>query len=341
LKEAGTVAGFDIIAPAITPTIPISPKKMLFYGIATGVGIFLSLALVLLQYVLHDTITSQKDLEKLTHLPILGAVPRYKKEKLVYSQLLIHLNPKSSMSEAFRSIRTNLDFMFPNSKADKSRFSQKIISITSNISGEGKTFVTANLGGIIAYSGLKVVILDLDMRKPKIHFAFKTDNDKGVSTILIGKHSIEECIKKTEIPNLDFITAGALPPNPSELILTEDFTTLLSDLKKIYDVVLLDTPPVGLVTDGFLIMQNTDARLFVLRADYSKKVFAKNVNRIVQNNKIARVGLILNSVDNNGGAYGYGYSYGGYYEDNNLKSPTLWERIKLFFKTNLIDRFSK
>ena len=174
-------------------------------------------------------------------------------------------------------------------------------------------------------SGLRVVIIDLDMRKPKVHLGLNGINDKGVSTILIGRHSLEECLRTTEIDNLSYIAAGPIPPNPSELVLREEFRDLVKSLKELYDVVLIDTPPVGLVTDAMIIMQHVDVRLFVLRANYSKRFFAKNIQKIMRLHQIQRGGMVLNSVETRGS---YGYGYGGYYEDQ-VPKRKWWSFLRL------------
>jgi capsular exopolysaccharide synthesis family protein len=315
ILEAGVVPEFIILSPANLPSEPIAPIKYQFYAIAGVAGLFLSLALIAIRYLMHNTLATQPELEKLVRAPVLGSVPEYRRAKLKYTKLVVGQNPKSSINEALRSIRTNLDFMLPTGKGIYNQNGSVVISITSTISGEGKTFVASNLGGIIAMSDLKVVILDFDMRKPKLHIAFDAENTQGVSSILIGKKTIEDCIQPTEINNLFFISSGPTPPNPSELILREDFDMLVEDLKKKFDVIMIDTPPVGLVTDGILIMQKVDMPLYVVKANYSKRMFTKNINRLVESNNFTNLAVILNAVKKTGTGYGYGYGYGGYYED--------------------------
>jgi capsular exopolysaccharide synthesis family protein len=249
-------------------------------------------------------------------------VPKYKKEVPV-SQLLVDKNPKSLIAESFRSVRTNLQFV-------DNTPGPKIIAVTSTISGEGKTFVAINLAGIISFSGKKVIVLDLDMRKPKIHLGFGVENTRGMSTLLIAKDTLEECIQKSTLEDLHFITAGPIPPNPSELIISPRMNEIIEELKRRYDVILIDNPPVGLVTDGIAMIQRADYPIYIFRADYSKKIFVQNVDRLINENKITRMSTILNGVDiernkygyNYGYGYGYGYGYTqgygagyGYYED--------------------------
>ena len=312
IAKAAAVPSFRVLSPPSYSKIPIYPVRTSVYMYAAITAFVLSLLLVVLQYFLHNTIDNIGELEKGTIAPVLGFVPKYLKGKMEFSSLVIDKSPKGPITEALRTIRTNIEFLLPNKN-------KRLISVTSTISGEGKTFVSINLAGVIALSGQKVVILDLDMRKPKIHKAFNDENDKGMSTILINKHDFKECVKSTSLPNLFYIPSGPIPPNPSELIISKEFDILLDNLKKEYDTVLLDSPPVGLVTDGVLIMQKVDLPIYVIRAEYSKKGFEKNVNRLITKNNIRKLSIILNDFSNLSG-YGYGYKYGygygyGYYSN--------------------------
>ncbi len=336
ISEAGIVPEFVILQEANIPRIPISPRKFLIYAVAGGFGVFLSFALVVVRYLLHNKVTNLRELERATKVPILGTVPRYRHRKLKYTKLLVHQNPKSSLNEALRSLRTNLAFLLPKAKNASQDSNTNIISVTSTISGEGKTFVATNLGGIIAMSDRKVVLLDCDMRKPKVHIAFDEENDVGVSNILINQNSIQDCIKSTAIKQFDFIAAGPTPPNPSELLLRDDFDQLLENLKEIYDIILIDTPPVGLVTDGVLIMQKVDVPLYVVKAHYSRKVFGKSIDKLVEVHNFKNLSIVLNSVKHatgyGGYKYGYGYGnyYGGYYEDKETKNGLLARLLSIF-----------
>ncbi|MEP2026484.1 MAG: polysaccharide biosynthesis tyrosine autokinase [Reichenbachiella sp.] len=308
IARAGTVTNFVILSPASVSNIPIHPKGFLIYGLGFVAGLMLSIIFVAIQFLLHDKITSQKELEKIMHAPILGLIPNYKQGKLANSKLIVTDNPKSSISESLRSIRTNMEFMATTGK-------NQLISVTSTVSGEGKTFIAVNLGAVFAYAGQKVVIVDLDMRKPKVHIAFESEKvQKGMSTILIGKEKVEDCIQESELENLHFISAGPMPPNPSELLLSPRFDEFLDTLKKSYDVIFLDSPPVGLVTDGILVMKKSDLPIYVVRADYSKRSYLKSVHSLISNNKFEHLSVILNGVKSGKGSYGYGYGY-GYYED--------------------------
>lgn len=320
IQQASIVPDFQILAPANYPNIPISPKKGQVYMIGILLGLGFGIALVAARYLLDDTVINQRDIERAAYAPVLGVIPTYYRERMEISQLVVDKYPKSSVSETMRNIRTNLEFI--NNKKKKS------ISVTSTIGGEGKTFVAINFAGILALSNQKVVIVDLDMRKPKIHLAFDVEGNKGMSTLLIGKHKLDECIYKTSIDTLDFIPAGPIPPNPSELIMRQDFDETIEELKKRYDIILFDSPPVGLVTDGIIIMQKVDTPIYVMRSAYSKRNYIKNINKLVRANGFTNLSVVLNAVDNFK-TYGYGYGYGyEYYTDDERPTglDTTWIR---------------
>ncbi|MFN6943722.1 MAG: GumC family protein [Cytophagaceae bacterium] len=328
IAKAGNVPNFVILTPAAIKNDPIYPNTLMLYCTGVALGLFLGIGLVFVRYLLHNTITTQKELESAIKAPVLGGIPAYTKEKMEVSKLLVNKSPKSAISESVRSLRTNLEFICP--KKEK-----RIISITSTISGEGKTFVISNLAGVIAMSDQKAVVIDLDMRKPKIHLAFDGDNLKGMSTLLIGKHPLNECIKSTSLENLDYISAGPVPPNPSELIMRKEFDALLSQLHKIYDVILIDTPPVGLVTDGILIMKKADVAIYVVRANYTKKGVKNNINKLLHSTGLKNVCVVLNAMTNIN-TYGYGTygNYGsqgyGYYEEEEESSSFKTKWMKIF-----------
>jgi tyrosine-protein kinase Etk/Wzc len=333
MSAAGVTTQNKILDTAEVTLMPISPNKKLVYIIAIVFFFLMCAATVVIRYILHDKITSLTDINKMSNatLGVLGIVP-FHKSKIPNSQLIIDKSPKSLISESFRSLRSNMEFI--------SNFSgPKTVGITSTISGEGKTFVALNLAGIIAYSGKKVIILDLDMRKPKIHIGFGVENLKGMSTLLIEKDELKDCIKQSSLDNLDFITAGPIPPNPSELILNGKVFEIMEELKKTYDIVVVDNPPVGLVTDGVPIIKEVDYPLYVFRSEYSRKSFIQNADRLMNESGITKLSVILNGVNtqaggysgSNGYGYGYGYgsgSYGGYYTDDaDLNKKSLFKRV--------------
>jgi tyrosine-protein kinase Etk/Wzc len=219
------------------------------------------------------------------------------------------------VSEAIRTMRTNLDFFNIQS-------SKRVIAVSSTVSGEGKSFVAMNLAGIIALSKKKVILVDLDMRKSKsndhLHVA---DTSKGVSTILIRRNNWQECVSKTAVEYFDYLPAGPHPPNPAELLLNGEFTELLESLRKNYDYILLDTPPVGLVTDGIMAMKHADLSIYIFRANYSRSDFLLNLQRIININKFTNITMVLNALPSKG-EHKYGY---GYYSES--ESGTSWKQL--------------
>ena len=302
IKAAGTIPEFQILSSPLLPDAPVHPRRTYAYGISFAVGLLFCLSLIAGRYMLYNTIGSRAELEKLTSAPILGIVPRYKKEKMTDAKLIVQKNPKSPISEAFRTIRTNIEFLSTGK-------SSKIISLTSTVGSEGKTFTSANLGGVMALSGKKVIILDMDMRKPKLHLAFEKPNSRGMSTLLIGRDTLEHCIINTPLEGLDIITAGPVPPNPSELIMLSAFDELLESLKASYDIILIDSPPSGLVTDALLIMKKVDVPIYTVRADYSKRWFVRNIDELRRLHRFNNLSIILNAVDPKHAGSGYGYGY--------------------------------
>ncbi len=323
ISKAGFVSQSVVLETASSNHGPISPGKKQAILVALISTLLASILLTLVRYFLHDQISSLNEITKLTHadVSILGIIPNYDKS-IPISQLVVDKNPKSLIAESFRSLRTNLQFISTDPGS-------KLMALTSTVSGEGKTFVALNLGGIIAFSGKKVIIIDLDMRKPKIHKAFGVDNDKGMSTILINKNSIDECIHKSTVTNLFYIPAGPIPPNPSELIISSRMDEVLEELRTKFDIIIADNPPVGLVTEGVEMIRKADYPIYVFRADYSRRSFIQILDRLQNENGIKKLSIILNGVDidrrNYGYNYGYGYGYGyggvnyGYYEEKGEK----------------------
>jgi len=322
LAQAGITTDYKILSPASLPGKPVSPNVLLYFGIGAIGGIFLSFMFIGIRYLTHNKLSTQEELEALTSIPVVGSIPYFRKERSSESRLIIDKHPKSVLSEAFRSIRTNMEFL--HREAEK-----PVICITSTVSGEGKTFVAVNLGGIISLLENKVIIIDLDMRKPRLQKVFYDNiTTKGLSTILIGKHTPEECILQTNLKNLDYISSGPIPPNPAELIMSDFFTKLLDQLKTNYDVIIIDTPPVGLVTDGVQAMKHATTPIYVMRAEFSKKNFLKTAAKLIDIHNLKNLSLILNSVKSSAG-YGYGSYKHGYYEEVPERDKI---KIKGFFR---------
>lgn len=303
ITQAGSTPDFKILSPATTSYSPISPNKIMIAGIGLVSSIVLILMLLGALYLLNNKITSAIEIERIADVPVLGLVPASGYVDKVDLHIANH--PRSMVSEAIRTLRTNLDFFNIHSN-------KKVITISSTVSGEGKSFIAMNLGGVMAMSNKKVILLDLDMRKPKDNILTSPeDRSKGISTILIKKNTWQQCLIHTSIDNFDCIPSGPHPPNPSELLMNPEFAELLDSLKKEYDYIILDTPPVGLVTDGIIAMKLSDITIYIFRANYSKKDFLFNLQRIININKFSNITTLLNALPNREDR-GYGY---GYYEE--------------------------
>jgi len=297
--KASTVSKNRIIDKALTPGSPIKPKKKLIVLAGLILGLILGISLAFLREFLDDRIKEEEDITKVTDVPILGLIPNIKAD---HDKVNVFLSPKSAVAESFRNLRTNLQFMEREKNA-------QVIAVTSTVGGEGKTTICINLGGIMSMANKKTVILNLDMRKPTLHEKFGLQNTKGMSTLLSGRTALGEAIQCTEYENLDIITSGPVPPNPSELIQSEVMEKVLEELRDIYDVIILDTPPIGLVTDARTLMHFADTSIYVLRADYSKKGFLRSIEKL-STEEIRGLGILLNGVKMSRNGYGYGYSYG-------------------------------
>lgn len=307
ISDAGFASSNRILNKATLSYVPVAPNSRMIYSAFTIFGLLLGLGVLFLRYITFNEINLLEDLENL--LPekasILGGVPLFK-YNLEYSQLIVAEAPKSMMAEAMRKIRTNLSYIHPD---------YKTVAISSSISGEGKTFVALNLAGIISMSGKKTILLDLDMRKPKVHLGFGVENTHGMSSLIVGQSTLEQCIHVSVAENLDFITAGPVPPNPSELLLSKKFKEIVENLKQSYDVIVIDNPPVGLVSDGVKILTDADIPIYVFKSHYSKRNFAYRVKELFEMQQLSSLNVILNGVQNSKRSvygYGYGYGYGGY-----------------------------
>ncbi|MDM5270970.1 polysaccharide biosynthesis tyrosine autokinase [Sulfurovum sp. zt1-1] len=308
MVKAATVSNNRVIDHALHPGGPIKPKRKLIVLVGLILGLIGGIAVAFLREFLDDRIKDEEEITKRTSLPLLGNIPHIQEGK--ESEIKVFNSPKSGVSEAFRNLRTNLQFM----SFEKGSL---VIATTSTISGEGKTTVSINLGAIMSMAGKKTIILNLDMRKPTLHERFGIELGQGLSSLLAGRAMLKDVIQSTQYENLDVITSGPIPPNPSELIQGQLMEKVLEKLKEVYDVIILDTPPIGLVTDARTLMTYADISLYIFRANLSKKDYIHNLEKITELNEIPGLGLVLNDVKSGTGSYGYGYGYGyGYYEED-------------------------
>jgi tyrosine-protein kinase Etk/Wzc len=232
----------------------LSPKISSIYNTAIFLGLIIPLALIFIIDFLNDKIKSKEDLNRRTRIPLFGIIGH----KETKSNLVVAEKPKSGIAEAFRSVRTNISYLAPDKQ-------NKVILISSSVSGEGKSFFSVNLANIIAISDKKTILIGADLRKPKIYDDFGLSNTYGLSTYLARKCEIDQAISQTHIPNFDILSSGPIPPNPSELLGSKKMEDLIMKLKGIYDYIIIDTPPIGLVVDGFNLMKFADINIYMVR----------------------------------------------------------------------------
>ncbi|SFV63005.1 Tyrosine-protein kinase Wzc [hydrothermal vent metagenome] len=297
--QFSTFSNYQIIDQAYKSDKPVKNKKTLIVILSTIFGFILASILAVIRYSFNSKIRNKTDVEKLTSIPIYGSIPFLKQKKY---QLKVQTDPRSPFSEGFRTLRTNLQFINKSNKATT-------ILITSTIASEGKTTVSANLGKILEMAKYKTLLINLDIRKPTLHKFFDIDNSIGITNYLDGQYNEIEIIQHTEFGTLDIITSGPIPENPSELILSKRLPILFEKLKTMYDYIIIDTAPIGIVNDTKTIMKYTDLNLILLKESFAKKDFIHTIQDMIIQYQFKNVGIILNASKNIGGEYGYGYSY--------------------------------
>ncbi len=302
----------------------IGPRTGVNYIIAIFMGLLIPLMIVFLIFFINNQIQNTDDISKLTQIPLLGVVGI----KHNNTNLSVFEKPKSALSESFRALRSSLQFLYKKQNIEGAR----TVMLTSSVSGEGKTFCSINIATVFALSEKKTVIVGFDLRKPRIYEDFNISNEIGVVNYLIGQKSLDDITIKTHIPFLDIITSGPVPPNPSELIMSEIMADFMTELKKRYDYIILDTPPVGLVTDAIELSQFADITLYITRQNFSRKDMINLLNIRVKRGELNNVSIILNGFENKakyGAGYGYGYGYGygayssGYHEEDKPKNAVV------------------
>jgi tyrosine-protein kinase Etk/Wzc len=298
IAKASYMPNAQIIEPSsIVSNGPISPRKKLNYMIGILLGAFLPFVFIRLKDVFQNRITENTEIESLTNLPLLGKV--YKNNKK--TDLVVNNFPKSHVTESFRKIRTSLNyFLEQNDKA--------VLVITSSFAQEGKSFISVNLAISLASVNKKTIILGFDLRKPKIFERLNICNEQGISTFLSNQASFEDILQHTNVANLDIITSGPVPPNPSELISSAKTSELINHVKSIYDFIIMDTPPVGIISDTYLLMDKADLNIYVVRQDQTpKREFLRSISDLQEKN-FRKLCLVVNDTTLlKGSKYGYGY----------------------------------
>ena len=301
IQKASTISNARILDKADSHTIEsMGIKNSVIFLFALVVGILAPFGIIILYDYLDPNIKDRSDIELNSDLPILGVVSHEKSGE----DIPVQSRPGSAFTESFRHIRTNLQYILREPD-------QKVIMVTSTISGEGKTFIATNLATIHAMNNRKVLLIGLDLRRPSLHKVFNLDKSEGISTYLSGQTNLSDIISKTNIDGLDVMIAGPVPPNPAELIETNNMRLLFNEATKNYEFVIIDTSPIALVTDALLISNYSHANIFVIRQNYSQRASLEMINNI----KAKKVSILVNDIKEPKALgyryyYGYGYGYG-------------------------------
>lgn len=301
---AATANNAKIIDDAIADEIPVSPKGKIIYLLALVLGVGIPFGVIYLINLTKFRIEGRVDVEKLTSLPIVGDIPLTDEKK---GAVAVFENKNNLMSETFRNIRTNLQFMLENGK--------KVVLVTSTISGEGKSFVSSNLAISLSLLGKKVVIVGLDIRKPGLNKVFNIPKrEVGITQYLANpEKNLMDLVQPSDVSkNLFILPGGTVPPNPTELLARDGLDKAIETLKQNFDYVIMDTAPVGMVTDTLLIGRVADLSVYVCRADYTHKNEYTLINELAEKEKLPNLCTVINGIDLKRRKYGYYYGYGKY-----------------------------
>jgi len=301
---AATANNAKIIDEAIADDAPVSPRSKITYLIALILGVGIPVGVIYLLELTKFKIEGRADVEKLTSAPIVGDIPLTDEKQ---GAIAVFENQNNLMSETFRNIRTNLQFMLENDK--------KVILVTSTVSGEGKSFISANLAISLSLLGKKVVIVGLDIRKPGLNKVFNIPRKEiGITQYLANpENNLMDLVQLSDVSkNLYILPGGTVPPNPTELLARDGLDKAIETLKKNFDYVIMDTAPVGMVTDTLLIGRVADLSVYVCRADYTHKNEYTLINELAEKDKLPSLCTVINGLDLKRRKYGYYYGYGKY-----------------------------
>lgn len=301
-----------VLDPAQVSRVPVKPNVRRNIGLAALLGLFAGVGLAMLLEYQDRTVKGHADVEALglNFLGLIPAIPGGEPNRPVERDLYVMRQPKSTVAECTRTIRTNLLFLGPDKPI-------KTLVVTSAAPQEGKSTTLINVGMSFAQSGNKVLLIDSDMRRPRLHKSFGVSNEIGLSTLIVGEGSLEDAIKSTEVPGLYVLPSGPVPPNPAELLHTENFRKLTAELSDRFDRLLFDTPPVGAVTDPLVLANQMDGTLLVLKMLRTDRALAEQAVKSLRDVNAKVLGAVLNDVDLEKKQYGYYlgyyYGYGQYY----------------------------
>lgn len=310
LSQAITPSNSRVIDPATAGGSPIEPQSTNIYLMALMAGLAIPFAGIFLRDMLNDTVQESKEVEKNTSTPILGEIGHNDTGEMI----VINKDSRGSSAELFRLLRANLQFAAGGKE-------NKVILVTSSMSGEGKTFFSLNLAASLVMTGKRVVVLGFDLRKPKLTQGVNLPNNIGITNYLISDTvQIEDLIQfAPEMPELAIIGSGPIPPNPAELMLLPKIGALIEELKAAFDYIILDSSPIGQVADSLALAPYTDSSLYIVRYNYTHKKQLQIIDDLYKSRKLRHPMIVLNDAKKSnsyGYSYGYGYGYGNYYEED-------------------------
>ena len=299
----------ELLQDAEIPLSPFSPNIPYNLGLSLVLGLALGGGVIFLIAALDNTVKSEEDVRRYTAVPLVGALPEVDattvKSLASMSEspldIITHLAPKSSFAEGIKTVRTNLMFMYPDAAPTFSL-------VTSPGPGEGKTLISTNMAIAIAQSGRRTLLIDNDLRRPRVHKALGVHNNLGLADVLAKDTTLDEAIQPTEVPNLFVLPAGHIPPNPTELLHTERFAGVLEELRTKFDRVIFDSPPIGAVADALILSQTVDAVLLVLKFGQTRRDMLKRSIEQLEGIGAPLIGVVLNDIKRDAG-YGYQYYY--------------------------------
>ncbi|ETR72909.1 MAG: lipopolysaccharide biosynthesis [Candidatus Magnetoglobus multicellularis str. Araruama] len=317
LTEDMKTGNVRVVDPAEVPKSPIRPRKRLNIFLGIVFGLFVGIAVAFAFEFLDNTLKSPEDIRNFLNIPYLGPVPTFdlERDNTDNPELITQYSPKSTASESYRGIRTSLLF----SSADKV---PQIILVTSAGPSEGKTLTSTNLAITMAQAGSRVVIVDCDMRKPKVHKMFGFSRDKGMSSVLVSSELesvLQDVVIHSDIPNLDVIPCGPIPPNPSEIIGSQKMSRIMQELQKQYDRIIVDSPPITAVTDSTVLAKFVDGVMLVVHAGVTPRQVVKTGLDQLQGVEANVLGAVLNDVDTGKESYYYYQYYYYYYGEDGEK----------------------
>lgn len=317
IRLAATISDTKVLTPAYPNTIPVKPERRNTQVLAVLVGLLLPALGIFIMEIMNDKVSTRHDIERITSAPILAEVGH----SYADNALVVTNNSRSVVAEQFRILRSNLQYVLNN-------IEKPVVLITSSFSGEGKSFISTNVGAVIALTGKKTIVLEFDIRKPKILSHLQMPKKPGLTNYLLGKVSLEQLpVPVPDHENLFVLACGPVPPNPAEMLLDNRLNDLFTYLRHNFDVVIIDTAPVGMVSDALTLSKFANATLYIVRQGHTYKRQIGLIDEFHRQGKLPKISLVLNDVKLRAGYgyYGYGrYGYGkgytsGYFDDDGIE----------------------